>query len=357
MEQIIDYGQRTKGTISVSAGVTKIWSDESDFSFSPSLDGRVSVDRKAFVPIRAGNNYTIKHGAYYVFDRNQTLAIQFPPDTYDPNTTPGEVTSQVIDPSDRLSGSQFVTGGEVVVWEDSEYYAFSPTMDCRLSIANNVFIDITSGERIIIRREFDYVFDRNILIEVGFPPQFFQYPDVDVGGGTPIGGIIMYNGYFSDIPDNWSICNGTNGTPDLRNQFIMGAYDEGNIGDKGGSRNAVVVAHGHNGSQSSHSHSRGSMNIIGGFYARPLEYDPYNYHTVVSPYSAFYDGGDGSNRVSVLGENVLVPGRKIIFDASRNWSGYTSSSTPSIAIGSAGESGTDKNLPPYYKLAFIRRMI
>ena len=43
------------------------------------------------------------------------------------------------------------------------------------------------------------------------------------GGSTPIGGIIMYSGNLSDLPDNWKICNGKNGTPDLQGRFILGS--------------------------------------------------------------------------------------------------------------------------------------
>ena len=40
-------------------------------------------------------------------------------------------------------------------------------------------------------------------------------------GITPIGGIILFNGFSSDIPDNWQICDGTNSTPDLSAQTIF----------------------------------------------------------------------------------------------------------------------------------------
>ena len=39
----------------------------------------------------------------------------------------------------------------------------------------------------------------------------------------PIGSVIMWYGDTVAIPAGWSICNGTNGTPDLRDRFIMGA--------------------------------------------------------------------------------------------------------------------------------------
>jgi hypothetical protein len=39
----------------------------------------------------------------------------------------------------------------------------------------------------------------------------------------PNGAIIMWSGSVSNIPDGWSLCDGTVGTPDLRNKFIIGA--------------------------------------------------------------------------------------------------------------------------------------
>ena len=43
------------------------------------------------------------------------------------------------------------------------------------------------------------------------------------GGQVPVGGIIMWSGTIASIPTNWALCNGSNGTPDLRNRFIVGA--------------------------------------------------------------------------------------------------------------------------------------
>lgn len=40
---------------------------------------------------------------------------------------------------------------------------------------------------------------------------------------VPVGGIIMWSGSIASIPTGWVLCNGSNGTPDLRNRFIVGA--------------------------------------------------------------------------------------------------------------------------------------
>ena len=37
---------------------------------------------------------------------------------------------------------------------------------------------------------------------------------------VPVGGIIMWSGAIADIPTGWRLCNGNNGTPNLRNRFI-----------------------------------------------------------------------------------------------------------------------------------------
>ena len=42
--------------------------------------------------------------------------------------------------------------------------------------------------------------------------------------GLPKGAVIMWHGEVNDIPDGWAICNGENGTPDLRNRFIVGVH-------------------------------------------------------------------------------------------------------------------------------------
>ena len=39
----------------------------------------------------------------------------------------------------------------------------------------------------------------------------------------PSGIIVMWHGSIASIPSGWVLCNGSNGTPDLRNQFIVGA--------------------------------------------------------------------------------------------------------------------------------------
>jgi hypothetical protein len=49
----------------------------------------------------------------------------------------------------------------------------------------------------------------------------------------PSGGIIMWSGSSGNVPSGWVLCDGSNGAPDLRDRFIVGAgntYAEGAVG-------------------------------------------------------------------------------------------------------------------------------
>ena len=46
----------------------------------------------------------------------------------------------------------------------------------------------------------------------------------------PVGSIIMYNGKAEDIPSGWAICDGTNGTPNLLDRFILASTYCGGTG-------------------------------------------------------------------------------------------------------------------------------
>ena len=71
-----------------------------------------------------------------------------------------------------------------------------------------------------------------------------------VNSFVPIGGIIMWSGTIAaaEALTNWKICDGQNGTPDLRDKFVLGvgssvAGSTANKGDTGGS-NSITLAEG-----------------------------------------------------------------------------------------------------------------
>lgn len=53
--------------------------------------------------------------------------------------------------------------------------------------------------------------------------------------------IVMWHGSIASIPKGWVLCDGTNGTPDLRGKFVPCAYSTLPAGSTGG-----TSTHGHN---------------------------------------------------------------------------------------------------------------
>ena len=52
--------------------------------------------------------------------------------------------------------------------------------------------------------------------------------------------ILWWNGSTGAIPSGWQLCNGTNGTPNLEDMFIVGAGNSYTLGATGGSASAVT---------------------------------------------------------------------------------------------------------------------
>jgi hypothetical protein len=130
--------------------------------------------------------------------------------------------------------------------------------------------------------------------------------------------IMIWSGSVGSIPSGWTLCNGSNSTPDLRDKFIIGAGNSYAVGGTGGSANAVVVSHTHTATVT----------------------DPGHLHTYLENTSAEYIGTGN------LQQNVYN-------DQTRNTSTATTGIT--IANSTEGVSGNNANLPPYYALCYIMK--
>lgn len=88
----------------------------------------------------------------------------------------------------------------------------------------------------------------------------------------PTGLISLWFGSIASIPPGWVLCDGNNGTPDLRNLFTVGAGDTYAVGQTGGNAN-----HSHNVSTVGHAHALPS----GTSFGAGTEYDDIT--TTVAP--------------------------------------------------------------------------
>ena len=144
----------------------------------------------------------------------------------------------------------------------------------------------------------------------------------------PSGGIILWSGSTGSVPSGWYLCDGTNGTPDLRNSFIVGAGNTYAVGATGGTADAIVV---------SHTHTATSTSTVT---------DTGHSHTPSNGAQFATYSGSGSNGFS-------GSGGQFVSNTNTQTTGITVATATTNA--SAGTSGTNQNLPPYYALAYIQK--
>lgn len=168
-----------------------------------------------------------------------------------------------------------------------------------------------------------------------------------VFGGTPQGGIIMWSGLLSNIPAGWALCDGTLGTPNLLDRFILSVNTAENPGAIGGTHSyaltgAQLPAHNHtyNGTTSSdglHNHTGTSGGLQFPQYSGPLVTSGVNQMT-----STGFGQGTGYLVISPSSNTTSSNGLH-----NHTYSGTTNNQGTNAAI---------DNRPAYYKLAFIMKL-
>ena len=158
----------------------------------------------------------------------------------------------------------------------------------------------------------------------------------------PAGIIMMWSGSVASIPSGWYLCNGSNGTPDLRSKFIVGAGSTYSPGNTGGSANAVVVEHSHNLTSTTVTGSTSSAGAHSHGGVLQAAANPAGRRVTLN--RAVGQNDNDATGGNLGDETAGVGGHTHTFTA-------TLSGTTSIA----GVTGINANLPPYYALAFIMK--
>jgi microcystin-dependent protein len=140
------------------------------------------------------------------------------------------------------------------------------------------------------------------------------------GATIPAGLISMWSGSIGSIPSGWYLCDGSNGTPNLTDRFIVGAGSTYAVNATGGATSVTLVtanmpAHTHTATvtDNGHSHTMGGYGSVG-------------------------SGISGTTYIIGSGTNPPL--------------GYTGIQVSNSSVGS----GTSFNiLPTYYALAYIQK--
>ena len=142
----------------------------------------------------------------------------------------------------------------------------------------------------------------------------------------------------------------------ITNRFIFAAGSGYSVNSTGGSATKTLVtdnlpSHSHScGAAGNHTHTRGTMNITGTFGTGSNTPSLYRDDTS----GAFYNSGTNGNKYG-SGNTNNDRTSKVTLDASRNWSGATSSNgSHAHTIGSTGK-GTAFDVMPPYIVAYVWR--
>lgn len=151
----------------------------------------------------------------------------------------------------------------------------------------------------------------------------------DGSKAIPSGIICLWSGSVDNIPDGWALCNGENGTEDLRDKFVVGA-----------GRNYAVNATGGSASQ--------AVNLSGSTGATTLSVNQMPSHTHIGYVSGTSAGG--AAKAYLNGSDV---GYRNVTTNTPTYSATGGSGSHSHSLSG---SATVSTLPPYYAKCYIQKL-
>lgn len=184
-----------------------------------------------------------------------------------------------------LSGAQGIEG-------PSGQNGVSPTV---------TIVEIDGGHRVSIT-DVDGTQTFDVLNGVGGSSPSISSTTQEIN--APIGAIMPFFGTEDDVPQGWHVCNGEDGTVDLRDKFILGAGTTHKVGDAGGSEEVTLT----------------------------VEQMPTHVHKI-----SYGDNSVGTSTVALARANVFG-------GSLENYCKTTGGSEP------------HPNMPPYYTLLFIQKI-
>lgn len=175
----------------------------------------------------------------------------------------------------------------------------------------------------------------------------------------PIGSILMYAGNIT-IPAGWHICDGTEGTVDLRKKFVRGAESVDKVGANGGNETVTLSTS----NMPNHSHTASTTVTLSKSESSAVVPDNLKDQIISTQKETFYQvfdmGGDkhwtlesGYEDATDKGVIEITVG-ELVDMATGGSIDYTASA--STTIGSTGSGSSFDILPPYYDLIYIQRI-
>ncbi len=171
---------------------------------------------------------------------------------------------------------------------------------------------------------------------------------------VPKGVINMWSGSLSDIPYGWALCDGTNGTPDLRGRFIVGYNpndtDYNAIGKTGGAKLVTLTTS----QMPSHSHGGELTTTSNGNHVHSV--NDYYFSESNSQFKGVDGKYDLGQKNETIGSNSTDYDNRYLYYKTHN-TNSNGSHTHSVTLTSQGDNQPHENRPPYYTLAYIMKII
>jgi hypothetical protein len=146
--------------------------------------------------------------------------------------------------------------------------------------------------------------------------------------------VLPYAGSLLEIPEGWQLCDGTNGTPNLADRFIVAAGPTRPAGSTGGAATVVSGAGG--------AHDHGAL--TGEHALTTAQLPPHNHQTEWTQYGE--GGGTGRPFVVADGFGANLSGTELAGSGEAHRHSITAAGTHTHTVAT---------VPPYYSLAFIAR--
>jgi len=156
---------------------------------------------------------------------------------------------------------------------------------------------------------------------------------------VPRGLISMWSGAVASLPRGWVLCDGENGTPDLRGRFIVGAGEDYDVGATGGENKHTLSED----EMPSHTHR-----VTGGSHAHGYR----DRYFVERPSDGALPANGG---VEYTGKDVYGSNDS---DSDNTYFYYKNATTSyegghEHTVANTGGNYAHENRPPYYALAYI----
>ena len=222
-----------------------------------------------------------------------------------------------------------LNGGLIYTYQAGSTTPLATYTDMNGTIANSNPIVLDSSGRLPNEVWLTYGFFYKFVVKTSAAVTLGTYDNLygiigvantSTGTTIPTGMISLWYGSIGSVPVGWYLCDGTNGTPDLRDKFVVGAGSTYSVAATGGSTDAIVVSHTHTATVTDPGHNHN-----------------FNY----AAYSWGIQGGAST----------------VIANRDGGGAGTTTTATTGVTVtnASAGTSGTNANLPPYYALAYVMK--